>query len=97
MWQKAHVGLAAVSFRRERQTVVDFVGKIPVAVEEINFYVPGRPQASMDEMEALLTPFDKNVWIYLGLYTGLGLVVTFHVCLKKVTHFPDPSRSSVIL
>ncbi|XP_043228472.1 glutamate receptor 4-like isoform X2 [Amphibalanus amphitrite] len=63
--KKAHVGLAAMSWRRERQSVVDFVGKVPVAVEEINFYVPGRPQASMDEMESLLTPLDKNVWICL--------------------------------
>ena len=62
------MGLAAMSWRRERQAVVDFVGKVPVAVEEVNFYVPGRPDASMDEMESLLTPLDKNVWICLGRY-----------------------------
>ncbi|KAF0287374.1 Glutamate receptor ionotropic, delta-2 [Amphibalanus amphitrite] len=79
--KKAHVGLAAMSWRRERQSVVDFVGKVPVAVEEINFYVPGRPQASMDEMESLLTPLDKNVWICLGRWGGGGAENVWQLCI----------------
>ncbi|XP_037089908.1 glutamate receptor ionotropic, delta-2-like isoform X2 [Pollicipes pollicipes] len=61
----AHVGLAPMIWSLRRQEAVDFMGKVPIAAGRRSFLVPGRPLVSMDNIGALLTPFDASVWICL--------------------------------
>ncbi|XP_037089825.1 glutamate receptor 2-like [Pollicipes pollicipes] len=81
----AHVGLAPMRWRHTRQQVVDFVGKVPIAIDKISFLVMGQPRTSMNDIGSLLTPFHTNVWLCL-----LGGMLLASVLLRVTVTFTRP-------